>query len=46
MIELFIPRLTSGKEEMKINLSELPAGIYLLKLETTQGVFTQKLIVR
>jgi len=46
MIEYLIPRLTSGKEEMEINLSELPAGIYLLKLATTQGIFTQKLIVR
>ena len=46
MIELIIPRLTSGTEEMEINLSELPAGVYLLKLETTQGVLTQKLIVR
>ena len=46
MIELIIPRLTSGTEEMEINLSELPAGVYLLKLKTTQGVLTQKLIVR
>jgi pectate lyase len=36
---------TSGWNELEINTSEFPAGVYLLKLETTKGMITRQLII-
>ena len=35
---------TPGKEEISIDLSAIPQGVYIVRIECEEGVFNEKLI--
>lgn len=38
-------RLLAGKQQLQIEIAHLPAGIYVLRLQTDQSIRTQRLII-
>ncbi len=38
--------LSKGKHNQTLHLDEIPTGIYFIKMETSQGIYTEKLFIK